>query len=129
MFSIALGLTDSVEQAHAWLLENLPRSGARLLEPLRKQAFLLVEPDEGRNVLAALPGGEQIAAAWSERTEALRHYREVLVSQRDPITVVRSLLHQHHVRAVRVDPQTERVTERLVRAAVLSWTRRKEQRK
>ena len=129
MLSIALGLTDSVEQAHSWLLENLPRSGDRLLEPLRKQAFLLVEPDEGRNALAALPGGEQIAAAWSERTEALRRYREVLISQRDPTTVVRSLLHQHHVRAVRVDPQTERVTERLARAAALSWTRRQEQRK
>ncbi|MEK8142384.1 hypothetical protein NKH18_07410 [Streptomyces sp. M10(2022)] len=42
-----------------------------------------------------------------------------MTGQRDPLDVARSLLHQHHVRALGVDPRTEETTLRLVRTAAL----------
>lgn len=61
-------------------------------------------------------------AAWRTRAVALAAYREDLAVQREPLTVLRSLLHLHHIRAVGVDPALERVTGRLARACALRHT-------
>ena len=53
------------------------------------------------------------------RHEALAAYCRVLAEQRDPVAVLRTLLHEHHVRAVGVDPAFEKETGRLARAAAL----------
>ncbi|WP_034261705.1 lantibiotic dehydratase [Actinospica robiniae] len=126
MLSIITALADSEREARTWLLEQLPRTGERLPGSLREQAFALTDPVDGAAALAALPHGEQLGTAWRERSAALHRYRETVAAQRNPLDVARTLLHQHHVRAVRVDPATERVTERLARATALSLTRRQE---
>lgn len=69
--------------------------------------------------LRALPGGDVVAAAWQARDTALRSYHASLRAQRDPAGVLRTLLHEHHVRAVGVDPEFERKTCHLARAAAM----------
>ena len=126
MVAICGVLADSPDHGAAWMLEQLPRTGSRIPAALRDQTLALTDPDSGAAALATLRDGEAIAATWSARTSALRRYRNALAVQRDPLTVARSLLHLHHVRAVRVDPETEQMTERLARAAALRRFNRQE---
>jgi MFS family permease len=68
-----------------------------------------------------LPGGDLVADTWQRRATALATYRTQLNQQgRAPATVLRSLLHGHHLRAVAADPTVERTTERLARACALA---------
>ncbi|WND36431.1 lantibiotic dehydratase [Streptomyces sp. BB1-1-1] len=104
--------------AEEWLVRNLPQSTGRLNRTLRTQVLELAAPN-GASALAALPGGPAVAEAWRARTAAVNTYRNTLTGQRDPLGVARSLLHQHHVRALGVDPRAEETTIRLVRTAAL----------
>ncbi len=104
--------------AEEWLVRKLPQSTGRLNRALRTQVLELAVPN-GASALAALPGGPAVAEAWRARAAAVDTYRNALTGQRDPLGVARSLLHQHHVRALGVDPRTEETTIRLVRTAAL----------
>ena len=77
--------------------------------------------------LRAVPGGEAIASAWSGRDEALACYRQKLDASGggiDPDLVLDSLLHAHHIRAVGIDKDDERMCVRLAPAAAMAWTHR-----
>jgi class I lanthipeptide synthase len=102
-----------------WLIDLLPQEQGRLERSLRDAALLLVGIPDDRAALSAHPGGEIVAAAWDQRRVALATYREQLAEDRDPATVLRSLLHDHHARAVGIDPDREHVTNHLARAAAL----------
>ncbi|MFJ2414369.1 lantibiotic dehydratase [Streptomyces brevispora] len=104
--------------AEEWLVRNLPQSTGPLNRALRTQVLELATPN-GASALAALPGGPAVAEAWRARAAAVDTYRNALTGQRDPLGVARSLLHQHHVRALGVDPRAEETTIRLVRTAAL----------
>lgn len=86
---------------------------------LRDHALGLAAPDGDYRALRTLPGGEEVAAAWSARGAALTTYHQTLAQQREPGTVLRTLLHEHHIRAVGVDPTFEKETGRLARAVAL----------
>ncbi|GIH73490.1 hypothetical protein [Sphaerimonospora thailandensis] len=60
-----------------------------------------------------------MATAWQARDIALAAYHRALAEQRDPATVLPALLHEHHVRALGIDPAFEKTTGRLARAAAL----------
>ncbi|MGC5284590.1 hypothetical protein, partial [Actinomadura citrea] len=94
----------------------------RLDRTLQDQVLELAAP-EGMSALVALPGGPQVAEAWQVRATALNVYRNALARERDPLAVARSLLHQHHVRALGVSPSDEATTLRLVRGAALQHRR------
>ncbi|MEV0493235.1 lantibiotic dehydratase [Streptomyces atratus] len=111
-------LAPNTAAAEEWLVRNLPQSTGRLNRTLRTQVLELAAPD-GASALAALPGGPAVAEAWRTRAVAVDIYRHTLTGQRDPLGVARSLLHQHHVRALGVDPRAEETTIRLVRTAAL----------
>lgn len=111
-------LAPSTVEAEQWLIRNLPRGTGPLDRPLRDQALRLASAD-APSVLAPVPGGPQVAHAWQARATAVAAYRDVLAKERDPLTVARSLLHQHHVRALGVSPTAEATTLRLVRTAAL----------
>ncbi|MGH3930024.1 MAG: thiopeptide-type bacteriocin biosynthesis protein, partial [Pseudonocardiaceae bacterium] len=98
-----------------WLIDLLPQEKGRLQRSLRDAALLLVGADDNRAALRAHPGGAAVAESWDQRRVALAAYRERLADERDPVTVLRSLLHDHHVRVVGVDPDRERVANRLAR--------------
>ncbi|MGH3801436.1 MAG: thiopeptide-type bacteriocin biosynthesis protein [Pseudonocardiaceae bacterium] len=102
-----------------WLIDLLPQEKGRLQRSLRDAALLLVGADDDRAVLCGHPGGVAVAESWDQRRVALAAYRERLADERDPVTVPRSLLHDHYVRVVGVDPGRERVVNRLARAAAL----------
>ncbi|WP_346011022.1 thiopeptide-type bacteriocin biosynthesis protein [Streptomyces sp. SID5606] len=111
-------LAPNIAAVEEWLVRNLPQSTGRLNRALRIQVLELAAPN-GASALTALPGGPAVAEAWRSRAAAVNTYRNTLTGQRDPLGVARSLLHQHHVRALGVDPRAEETTIRLVRTAAL----------
>ncbi|RRQ80202.1 lantibiotic dehydratase [Streptomyces griseofuscus] len=111
-------LAPDTAAAEEWLVRNLPQGTGRLNRALRSQVLELASPN-GASALAALPGGPQVTEAWRARAATVDTYRDALAGERDPLDVARSLLHQHHVRALGVDPRTEETTIRLVRTAAL----------
>ncbi|MER5646983.1 lantibiotic dehydratase [Streptosporangium sp. NPDC002524] len=86
---------------------------------VRDHALRLADPTEDFQAVRVLPDGDAVAAAWQVRGEALAAYHHALSSQRDAGTVLRTLLHEHHMRALGVDPEFEKATGRLARAAAL----------
>ncbi|MCZ0978653.1 lantibiotic dehydratase [Streptomyces diastatochromogenes] len=115
-------LTPNATAAEEWLVRALPQGTGRLDRALRTQTLELAGPN-GTAALAALPGGQAVADAWAARATAVDAYRNTLTGQRDPLDVARSLLHQHHVRALGVEPRAEETTMRLVRTAALQHWR------
>ncbi|MFE2097905.1 lantibiotic dehydratase [Streptomyces sp. NPDC059468] len=116
--NLVICLAPSAAEAEGWLVHNLPKGTGRLDRTLRTQVLELTAP-EGASALAALPGGSLVTETWQARAAALGTYREALVGERDPLAVARTLLHQHHVRALGVSPNAEAVTLRLVRTVAL----------
>jgi thiopeptide-type bacteriocin biosynthesis protein len=108
-----------------------PETGCRLLtklvkqetgpldRTLRERAVQLAGATNRYAAIADLPGGEAVLHAWATRDEALKTYHCTLATQRDPSTVLRTLLHDHHVRALGVDPTFETTTNRLARSCAL----------
>ncbi|WP_157440205.1 hypothetical protein [Actinokineospora inagensis] len=80
-------------------------------QTLRDHTLALVH----RPAIAAIAHGPTLLSAWAMRAQELTAYAATLDQQRQP-TVLRALLHDHHVRAVGVDPTFEKETFRLARA-------------
>ncbi|MET8411762.1 thiopeptide-type bacteriocin biosynthesis protein, partial [Streptomyces sp. NPDC005195] len=118
-FDLVTHLAPDPTRAEDWLVHKLPQGTGRLDRTLRDQVLALTAPG-GTSALSALPGGSHVAEAWRTRAVALRVYRTTLAEDRDPLAVARTLLHQHHVRALGVNPSAEEVTLRLARTAALT---------
>jgi thiopeptide-type bacteriocin biosynthesis protein len=103
-----------------WALTRcLEQGSGRLDRTIRDQACQLADPAGDFHALRAHPGGGDVVVAWRRRDAALANYHETLATQRDPATVLRTLLHEHHMRALGLDPEIERQTCRLARAAAM----------
>lgn len=119
MADLAAGLAAS-DEGEGWLVNQLDREYGNLDRTLRDATLRLADPATDHQALRDYPGGAAVADAWAARRAALSAYRaELARHRRQPITVLRSLLHDHHVRALGVDPDTERVTNRLARAVAM----------
>ncbi|MCM3882234.1 lantibiotic dehydratase [Frankia sp. R82] len=101
------------------LVACLRQEHGALDRTLRDQALDLADPGDDHHALRELAGGEAVVKAWRARATALALYYQAFTRQRDPRTALRTLLHEHHVRAVGVDPTLEKETGRLARAAAL----------
>ncbi|WP_328468791.1 lantibiotic dehydratase family protein [Actinoplanes sp. NBC_00393] len=103
--------------------QQLLRSVDRHSEPIdRKLGDLargLTDPSDDYLHLRTQAGGDEVVNAWKSRGTALREYHGLLLPHRDPAGVLRTLLHEHHMRAVGIDPDVERRTGQLARAAVM----------
>lgn len=119
MTNLAATFATSAAEGMNWLTGELPREHGRLDPGLREQAFQLADPAGAWERLASLPGGASVTGAWQRRAATLASYRERLAGQRDPVTVLRALLHEHHVRVAGPDSAAEQVTGRLARACAL----------
>ncbi|CCK32121.1 lantibiotic dehydratase-like protein [Streptomyces davaonensis JCM 4913] len=117
MFDLTMQFFGDADRAADWLTHTLPREGGPLSRDRIVLALALAEPDHG--TVLNLPGGTDVVAAWQQRAAALTAYRQQLGPQRDPDSALRSLLHQHYVRALPVDPDHERATGRLARTCAL----------
>ncbi|MGH3692885.1 MAG: lantibiotic dehydratase [Pseudonocardiaceae bacterium] len=128
LVDLAASFAGSAQAGLDWLVRELPQEYGRLESALRDQALELADPHGTWTTLRSLPSGTDVVAAWQARSVALATYRASLARQRDPLTVLRSLLHLHHIRAVGVDPVIERVTSRLARACALRHTANRKER-
>ncbi|HEX7658472.1 MAG TPA: lantibiotic dehydratase [Pseudonocardiaceae bacterium] len=114
MALLAASFASDPVTGHRALLDCLPQEHGPLDRAVRDHAVKLASDER---VVRALPGGPNVIEAWAARATALSIYHGVLAEQRDPVGVLRTLLHDHHVRAVGIDPTFERETGRLARAA------------
>lgn len=71
--------------------------------------------------LRALSGGDVVLAAWEARRQALRAYYSALDAEAAPAGLLRTLLREHHHRALGVDPDFERQTNHLARAVAMRY--------
>ncbi|MGW8552836.1 lantibiotic dehydratase [Streptomyces tubercidicus] len=123
--ALAAGFTGSTAKGMAWLINHGRITDPRPLDrTVLGEAVRLADPTNGWAALRVAPGGAAIATAWSERDEALARYREQLNETHgmDPDLVLDSLLHAHHIRAVGIDKDHERMCVRLAHAAAMAWT-------
>lgn len=120
MAHLAAAFASDPETGFRTLLDCLRQEHGPLDRTLRDHALTLADPDQQHRGVRALPGGDAVAAAWRARDTTLNAYRDALRQQgREPASVLRTLLHEHHVRAVGVDPTFEKETGRLARAVAL----------
>ncbi|MFI2764298.1 lantibiotic dehydratase [Streptomyces echinatus] len=130
MADIATAFLGSPRTGRAWLTANFHRSeGAACSRAGQELAILLTgaDADDRAAALQQLPRGRHVAGTWALRRKVLVEYRQALrAAGIDPATVLPSLLHMHHNRAVGIDPDAEATCRRLARTAALSWTARAE---
>jgi class I lanthipeptide synthase len=119
MAQLAAGFAIDPAAGYRALTVSLDQGSGPLDRMLRDLACDIADPAGGFAALCALPGGEAVAEAWRRRDAALSAYHDCLADQRNPETVLRTLLHEHHMRAVGLDPAFEKQTGRLARSAAL----------
>lgn len=128
MTAIARAVTGSTSAGMSWLIDHACPTPASdgVAREVRQQAVRLASPDQDWAALRAVPGGEALVEAWTARDEALAAYRAVLDRGQGPRaeTVLRDLLHAHHLRVRGPDVTDEQACLRLARAAALAWTNR-----
>ncbi|MCX4661131.1 lantibiotic dehydratase [Streptomyces uncialis] len=118
LVDLATRFAPTTEKGLHWLIRKLPQGRGPLNQTLRDRTFELADGF----LSSPVPGTEAVAEAWRLRAAALTTCRAELSEQRDPLTVLGSLLHLHHVRALGIGSDRERVTERLARACALRHT-------
>jgi thiopeptide-type bacteriocin biosynthesis protein len=119
--NLAVSYATTPTSGVRWLIRELNQDRGRPERSVRDTALKLADPRGGHAALRALPGGQSVLVAWQQRSDALAVYRTRLAAQRNPTPVLRSLLHLHHVRSLGVEPQRERDSNSLARAAALAW--------
>lgn len=125
MVNLVTAFTDSPGQGLEWLVTDLAYAPGPVDRDVRRHALQLTASEVEDDVaLRQLVGGE-VAQAWQERAQALADYRKQMVAEREPTTVLRSLLHLHQVRALGVSPDQEAVVLRTARAVALAHTARR----
>lgn len=122
LVDLAASYAETPDIGMRWLINHLPHEQGKLDKSLRDVGMRLADPSDDWATLHATPGAETVTRAWERRRTALAAYRTQLALQREPYSVLRSLLHMHHVRTIGVDPDRERVSHRLARASALRQT-------
>ncbi|MFJ9085466.1 lantibiotic dehydratase [Streptomyces sp. NPDC102384] len=115
----AASLVDLTTRLHGfeevglvWLIDHAPAHG-RPDRELRRQAIRLYDGHP-------LPTGERLIEAWETRAKAITTYRQSLLDEgRAPGAILRTLLHQHHVRTLGADPKEEEAVLHLARTVAL----------
>jgi thiopeptide-type bacteriocin biosynthesis protein len=120
MAHLAASFAPDPQTGYRALLGCLRQEHGPLDRALRDHALTVADLDPDYRAVRARPGGAAVAAAWRARDTALRaYYRALVQRKREPGAVLRTLLHEHHIRAVGVDPTFEKETGRLARAVAL----------
>jgi thiopeptide-type bacteriocin biosynthesis protein len=121
LVDLAIAFVGDTTDGMGWLSDQPQPPSTHFDRAARDRALRLADPSEDWATLRAVPGGDSLLTAWRRRRVALADYRQALAAQRDPSPVLPSLLHLHHIRMFGIDPDQERRSMRLVRAAALRW--------
>ncbi|MFI0242538.1 lantibiotic dehydratase [Streptomyces sp. NPDC016845] len=125
LVNLSAAMTGSHSAAMRWLM-NHPQLAADLPlrdRGLRRQTLRLADDPS----LHRTPGADAVAAAWATRTAAAHRYTARLTAETSrltPDTVLTSLLHMHHNRALGCDPASEATTHKLARCVALTHAAR-----
>lgn len=119
MVRIAAAFAPDETSGCRTLVDCLPHQSGQLDRAVRDHTLLLTDAATGRSDPTNLAADDQVAAVWRMRDWALTGYFHTVRVQRDPAGILPTLLHDHHVRALGVDPTFEKATTRLARAAAL----------
>jgi thiopeptide-type bacteriocin biosynthesis protein len=122
---IVAAFTGSPQRAVRWLISRVPPgSPGPVSRPVFAAAVEAADPRDDFAALAALPGGETVRGAWTERTAALAayaaHWPSPSTAGVDRNAALSSLLHTHYLRAHGIDPAGKRRALHLARAAALA---------
>lgn len=121
MIATIHGFFVQTDRAMRWLTSR-PAPAAATDRAVLDQVVALTTVDSS---LHELPGWQgTVAEAWQARVEALTTYGTRLPEDADTDTVLESLLHMHHNRAIGIDRDREATCRRLARHAALAWTAR-----
>ncbi|MFC5956808.1 lantibiotic dehydratase [Streptomyces pratens] len=115
MVDLAVRFTGGWKEAADWLTRTLPREAGPLDRAVTRRAVTLTDPA----ALIELPAGDGVATAWHARAVTLVAYRQHVAHGQDTEAVLRSLLHQHRLRALADGPDQQRITGQLARACAL----------
>ncbi|GIF01611.1 lantibiotic dehydratase [Paractinoplanes rishiriensis] len=118
---IAAGLAPDPAVGYRTLLKDLKGHTEPADRALSDLARELACPAGEFARLRASAEGEAVLAAWEARRQVLRAYSAVLGAEGAPPGVLRTLLREHHHRALGVDPAFERQTNHLARAVALRY--------
>jgi lantibiotic biosynthesis protein len=121
LVELAVSFAGNLNAGMSWLIRELSHEPGPTNREAHATAMRLADPDDEWATMRATPGGDVVLSRWRDRCTALAAYREQLAEQRDPLTVLPSLLHLHHVRTLGIDPERERLGRRMARAAALRW--------
>src|SRR5271155_1677520 len=119
MTQLAAAFATGPTSGYRALISCLKQERTLTNRAARDLACHLADPAADFAALRALPGGDAVVTAWAQRDAALIEYYQALAAQRDPGNVLLTLLHEHHMRAVGLDPEIEKQTGQLARAAAL----------
>ncbi|WNV83036.1 lantibiotic dehydratase [Umezawaea sp. Da 62-37] len=124
MIGIVRGLLGTPADAADWVTQRTAPAVTIARDLLDETMRLSAHPGAVRQ----LPGWtEPVEQAWQTRADALAAYRGHLHPGTgiDIDAVLASLLHLHHNRAIGINPDHERLCERLTRHAALAWQARR----
>jgi len=122
LVDIVTAFTDDTATAMGWLTTHLRNETAPAARAIHTQAVHLADPSGNWAALRATSNAGAVLDAWHHRRAALGAYRDELAAQRDPWSMLPSLLHLHSIRLHDIDPDRERLLRRLARAAALRWS-------
>lgn len=119
MARLAAAFATDEATGYQTLLRCLPQQTGALDRTLHEHTLRAADLPTAARPLPMDATREALVGAWQTRAAALRRYSHALAAQRDPAVVLPTLLRDHHIRALGVDPTFEQITNRLARAAAL----------
>ncbi|MFE2869883.1 lantibiotic dehydratase [Embleya sp. NPDC059259] len=117
MIDLAIAFAGAPERAARILVDELPRARGGLDTTLRNHTLRLTDRTFVPRAITELPRCDTVIEAWRQRARDLDAYRRALETERDPMSVLTVLLHNHHRRTC--GSANEQTTLRLARACAL----------
>ncbi|MGC0415203.1 lantibiotic dehydratase [Embleya sp. AB8] len=117
MVDLGIAFAGAPDRAARILVDELPRTRGGLDTTLRDHTLRLTDPTRIRGAVTELPDGGAVIEAWRQRARDLDAYRRTLEVERDPMSVLTVLLHNHHRRTC--GSENEQTTLRLARTCAL----------
>jgi thiopeptide-type bacteriocin biosynthesis protein len=118
MVDITEGFLGSRAEAMRWLADH-PTSAARAADRGTADQAVRWAMRSSPQDLPEWP--REVAEAWRTRVAALATYRTLLRDGSDTDSVMESLFHMHHNRALGIDPDQESTCRQLARQIALAW--------